>query len=155
MVVEYEEGKQQEAIQSPLENEFIFIERNRIEGFARVSAFTPQGQQTRLSTLFGLDQYNSFCSGFSKSIENRLPVNPSKERELNEKEKEVERYKLIIENKKNEINGYEQRKQSLLHKYKECKLVTDVVALINSDKTGILDKEKKELDLLSNIHGNN
>lgn len=39
LLVEYSDGSVSESIASP-ENEFMFIERNRIEGFARVSSYT-------------------------------------------------------------------------------------------------------------------
>jgi chromosome segregation ATPase len=74
LVVEYDDGKLVPAIQAPLDNEFMFVEKNRIEAFARVSSYTPQGQQQRLSALFGLEEFNSYCNGFNKSIENKLPI---------------------------------------------------------------------------------
>ncbi|MCF6209783.1 MAG: hypothetical protein L3K24_03705 [Gammaproteobacteria bacterium] len=149
--VEYDSGIERKANESTLENDFIFIERNRIESFARVSSFTPQAQQVRLSALFGLDQFNNFCNGFNKSIENRLPLNPTNFISLQGKEKEIQKYKLVIENKNSEIEGYEERKKKLLSRYSECKLVTDIVVFINDENDGILNKKKKEVQELSKI----
>ncbi len=149
--VEYDSGIEETANKNTLENDFIFIERNRIESFARVSSFTPQAQQVRLSALFGLDQFNSFCNGFNKSIENRLPLNPIKLISLQNKEKEILKYKLIVENKTNEIQGYEGRKKKLLSKYKKCKLVSEVASLINDEETGILKLKKVELQSLLKV----
>ena len=40
----------------PRSFEFCFIEKNRIDGFARVAANTPAAQQGRLAALFGLEE---------------------------------------------------------------------------------------------------
>ncbi|MCF6211972.1 MAG: AAA family ATPase [Gammaproteobacteria bacterium] len=151
LTVEYDNGGLAPAIKDPLENEFLFIERTRIEAFARVSSYTPQGQQQRLSTLFGLEEFNDFCSGFNKTIEHKLPITPIKKKELEVKEKEVEKSKLVAENKKSEIEGYGARKESLLSKYPNQKLVSEVLTLLTSDTDGLILKKKDEIEKLSKI----
>lgn len=151
LIVEYDDGNLVPAIQAPLDNEFIFIERNRIEAFARVSSYAPQGQQQRLSALFGLEEFNSFCNGFNKAIENKLPIIPLKEEELKVKEREVEKSKLIIENKKIELNGYEKRKDLLLSKYLEKKLISEVLSLLGDNSLGLIIKKKEEIEKLSKV----
>lgn len=49
----------------PKSYEFCFIEKNRIDGFARVAANTAAAQQSRLAALFGLEDFNNFCTQFS------------------------------------------------------------------------------------------
>ena len=49
--------------------EFCFIEKNRIDGFARVAANTPAAQQLRLAALFGLEEFNTFATQFNESID--------------------------------------------------------------------------------------
>jgi len=151
LIVKYDDGNLVPAIQAPLDNEFIFIERNRIEAFARVSSYAPQGQQQRLSALFGLEEFNSFCNGFNKAIENKLPIIPLKEKELKVKEREVEKSKLIIENKKIELNGYEKRKDLLLSKYPEKKLISEVLSLLGDNSLGLIIKKKEEIEKLSKV----
>jgi ABC-type Mn2+/Zn2+ transport system ATPase subunit len=151
LVVEYDDGKLMPAIQAPLDNEFIFIEKNRIEAFARVSSYTPQGQQQRLSALFGLEEFNSYCNGFNKSIENRLPIAPLREKELKAKEKEVEKSKLIVENKKTELGGYGKRKNLLLSKYPKKTLISEVLSLLGDENLGLISKKKEEIEKLSKV----
>ncbi len=151
LTAEYDDGNLSLAIKDPLENEFLFVEKNRIEAFARVSSHAPQGQQQRLSALFGLEEFNSFCSGFNKTIEQKMPITPIKETELKIKEKEVERSKLIVENKKAEIEGYGKRKELLLSKYPSQKLVSEVLTLLASDADGLILKKKNEIEKLSKI----
>jgi hypothetical protein len=151
LIVEYDNGNVVPAIKAPLDNEFIFVERNRIEAFARVSSYTPQGQQQRLSALFGLEEFNSYCNGFNKSIENKLPIFSLKEKELKIKEKEVENSKLIVENKRAELSGYEKRKNLLLSKYPEKTLISDVLSLLGDESLGLIAKKKEEIEKLSKV----
>lgn len=149
--VEYDNGKSGTAIQAPLDNEFIFVERNRIEAFARVSSYTPQGQQQRLSALFGLEEFNSFCNGFNRSIENKLPVLSLKENELKVKEKEVEKSKLVIDNKKAELSGFEKRKDLLLSRYPNQTLISEVLSLLGDETNGLIFKKKEDIEKLSKV----
>ena len=149
--VEYDNGKSGSAIQAPLDNEFIFVERNRIEAFARVSSYTPQGQQQRLSALFGLEEFNSFCSGFNKSIENKLPVFAIKEKELKIKEKEVEKSKLVIDNKNDELRGFEKRKDLLLSRYPNQTLISEVLDLLGDETKGLIVRKKEEIEKLTKV----
>ena len=149
LAAEYDDGSLALVIKDPLENEFLFIERTRIEAFARVSSYAPQGQQQRLSALFGLEEFNDFCSGFNKTIEQKLPITPIKKKELEVKEIEVQKSKLIVENKKSEIEGYGTRKESLLSKYPNQKLVSEVLMLLKSDTDGLILKKKDEIEKLS------
>ena len=151
LIVEFDDGKLAPAIKDPLENEFLFIERTRIEAFARVSSYSPQGQQQRLSTLFGLEEFNNFCSGFNKTIEHKLPITPIKKKALEVKEKEIEKSKLIVENKNLEIKGYGTRKDSLLLKYPNKKLISELLTILESDTDGLIIKKKNEIEKLSKI----
>ncbi|WP_156488362.1 ATP-binding protein, partial [Fictibacillus phosphorivorans] len=98
-------GKEIVVMPSLSDYEFCFIERNRIEGFARVSANTPQNQQQRLSTLFGLENFNKFVSNFNDKIESYFDCVGKKGQELTSLEKKIEGFKrelAAIPNKKEE-----------------------------------------------------
>ncbi len=56
---------------------FAFIERNRIEGFARIAATTPSHQKDRIATLFGLDEFNNFVNGFTDNFAQYLSLENS------------------------------------------------------------------------------
>lgn len=151
LTVEYDDGNVAVARKDSLENEFIFIERNRIEAFARVSSYTPQGQQQRLSALFGLEEFNNFCSGFNKSIDKKFPLAPTKEMDLKNKEREVEKSKLIVESKTKELERYGKRRDSILSKYPDNSLVSEVLELLSSAPNGLIHKKKNEIEKLSKI----
>jgi len=49
---------------------FAFVEKNRIDGFARITATTASAQKDRITTLFGLDAFSSFVDGFTDNFDN-------------------------------------------------------------------------------------
>ena len=51
---------------------FCFIEKNRIEGFARIAARTPGDQRQLIATLFGVDQFSEFVRGFNPDLDENL-----------------------------------------------------------------------------------
>jgi len=142
LLVEYSDGSVSESIASP-ENEFMFIERNRIEGFARVSAYTNSEKQSRLSLLFGLDEFNKFCTGFSTSIKNYLVINPVKNQELAIERKKVDSSEAIINNSKEQIKGFELRKNKLMAKYPTLSLVSDVIQQLKPDSAFMVNLNHK------------
>jgi len=57
---------------------FSFVEKNRIDGFARITAATPGVQKDRIATLFGLDAFSEFVDGFTDNFQQYLPLEPTK-----------------------------------------------------------------------------
>ena len=82
-------GKEFSVKADPNNNQFCFVERNRIEGFSRVSANTPQAQQLRLAALFGLEEFNNFVINFNEKLDNYLDCVGEKAEQLAIKRKEV------------------------------------------------------------------
>ena len=50
---------------------YSFIEKNRVDGFARITATTSSIQKDRIATLFGLDAFSDFVDGFTEELDNR------------------------------------------------------------------------------------
>ena len=61
----YAEGTETEISPSPVSYRFCFVEKNRIEKFARISATTEHEQIARIAALFGLDDFNRFVNEFT------------------------------------------------------------------------------------------
>ena len=57
---------------------FAFIEKNRIDGFARITATTASAQKDRIATLFGLDAFSTFVDGFTDDFEKYITLANSK-----------------------------------------------------------------------------
>jgi energy-coupling factor transporter ATP-binding protein EcfA2 len=58
---------------------FSFVEKNRIDGFARITATTPTAQKDRIATLFGLDAFSEFVDGFTDEFERYISLENVKE----------------------------------------------------------------------------
>lgn len=51
---------------------FCFIEKNRLDEFARIAARTPGDQRQLIATLFGVDQFSEFVRGFNPNLDENL-----------------------------------------------------------------------------------
>ncbi|WP_421336870.1 AAA family ATPase [Aeromonas veronii] len=54
------------------EYRFCFIEKNRLDDFARIAARTPSDQRQLIATLFGVEQFSEFVRGFNPSLDQNL-----------------------------------------------------------------------------------
>jgi hypothetical protein len=54
------------------EYRFCFIEKNRLDDFARIAARTPSDQRQLIATLFGVEQFSEFVRGFNPSLDQDL-----------------------------------------------------------------------------------
>jgi energy-coupling factor transporter ATP-binding protein EcfA2 len=54
------------------EYRFCFIEKNRLDDFARIAARTPGDQRQLIATLFGVEQFSEFVRGFNPSLDQDL-----------------------------------------------------------------------------------
>lgn len=61
---------------------FAIVEKNRIEGFARLAARPPAQAGTLIATLFGLDGFNNFVGNFTASLDNQLRLDTPKQNTL-------------------------------------------------------------------------
>lgn len=58
---------------------FAIIEKNRIEGFARLAARTPAQAGTLIASLFGLDGFNTFVGNFTATLGSQLRLSTPKQ----------------------------------------------------------------------------
>lgn len=68
---------------------FCFIERSRIENFARFSASKPSDQSDYLGRLFGLSEFIDFIDEFSSNIENYINIVGEKQKKYEEESKSI------------------------------------------------------------------
>ncbi|MEZ9200198.1 hypothetical protein [Shewanella sp. 10N.286.54.B9] len=148
--VEDTQGEVAPLANAQTENDFMFIERNRIEGFARVSSYTAGAQQQRLSMLFGLERFTNFCNGFSDSISNYIDAKSP----VYDKNKELAlRLEALGSNKKIKIgeqNGLNENKTILLMRYPNCKLASELITYL-SPENGLIKKKQDEFYKYKNI----
>jgi len=56
------------------QHRFCFIEKNRLDDFARIAARTPGDQRQLIATLFGVDQFSEFVRGFNPTLDQDLTL---------------------------------------------------------------------------------
>lgn len=111
--------------------EFCFIEKNRIDGFARVAANTPSAQQARLAALFGLEEFNAFATQFNENIDAYLDCIGKKGKDLADKAKGIAGHKATLEGLLAKAKDAEIRSTALLAKYTECKTLDEIKTLLS------------------------
>lgn len=121
------DGKKNVVVQAdPKSYEFCFVEKNRIDGFARVAANTVSAQQARLAALFGLEEFNGFATQFNDHFENYIDATGQRTKELADKEKQIAGHRAILlqgPEKDKEVKG---RQEALLLKHPEHKTLDGI-----------------------------
>lgn len=115
--------------------EFCFVEKNRIDGFARVSANTPNAQQMRLAALFGLEEFNSFVNNFNESLSNYLDCEGVLAKQLLEKEKQIAAQKLFESSAKEREQLIATQKKTILEKFPQFSSIEEVSLHINGSES--------------------
>lgn len=126
-----------EVVSSPTNYHFSFIEKNRIEGFARISSNTPANQNEMIATLFGLDEFNNFVEDFTENFEKYIDAEGIKAAELNQKKQELEKYQQNIKDFKSKLKDIEEEKKGIVKESKLDKTFDELDMLLYGSK----DKE--------------
>jgi DNA sulfur modification protein DndD len=126
---------------------FCFVEKNRIDSFSRIAAHTPARQNELISTLFGLDSFNDFVSGFSTEIDDKyIDIVGEKSVALSEKRQALEGHKHNIVANTQELVQLAKEEQDLAYAYQKDMLFADVVlALGTAEQPGIIQTLETEL----------
>lgn len=90
---------------NPVAYRFAFIEKNRIDAFARITAATQGAQKDRIATLFGLDAFSDWVDGFTDDFDSRyISLENQKEKEFNKQYQLNETSKSRIEQLEKELS---------------------------------------------------
>ncbi|MEN5164890.1 AAA family ATPase [Achromobacter kerstersii] len=137
----------------PRSFEFCFIEKNRIDGFARVAANTPVAQQARLAALFGLEEFNAFATQFNESLDSYLDCVGKKGKDLADRAKGIAGHQAILEGIPAKAKTAETRGAVLFAKYPDCKDLEEIkAALIGPEGNGGKQKANNvEIGRLQNL----
>jgi recombinational DNA repair ATPase RecF len=127
--------------------EFCFIEKNRIDGFARVSANTPNAQQVRLAALFGLEEFNSFVNNFNESLATYLDCEGILAKQLADKEKQIAAQKLFESSTKEREQIIATQRNSILQKFPQLTSIEEISNHLNgTDSTqGLISHSNEKL----------
>lgn len=83
----------------PNEDEFrfCFIEKNRLDDFARIAARTPGDQRQLIATLFGVDQFSEFVRGFNATLDENLHIYAVKASQLEQRRLQLATSQQVIQ----------------------------------------------------------
>lgn len=96
-------GDEAQAVQpDEAEYRFCFIEKNRLDDFARIAARTPGDQRQLIATLFGVDQFSEFVRGFNPSLDQDLMLTGTQAAQLAQR-------RLQLANSEQTIAAYPQK----------------------------------------------
>lgn len=142
---------------SPNSYHFCFIEKNRIDGFARISANTRSNQTQMLSILLGLEDFNQYVSGFTENIENYINTNElegDKYKDLAQKTKEVDADRVSIDTNNNNVNKLKSERDLLIKDSKLEMTFEEIDVYLHGvpDKNGRLIEIDEELQNISHVH---
>ena len=76
---------------------FCFIEKNRLDDFARIAAKTPGDQKLLIATLFGVEQFANFVLGFNSGLDGNLMLVSPKSQDLAQKKIAVAASTQVVE----------------------------------------------------------
>lgn len=133
--------------------EFCFIEKNRIDGFARVAANTPAAQQSRLAALFGLEEFNAFATQFNESIDTYMDCVGKKGKDLETRAKGIAGHQEVLKSLPAKAKDLEARASSVLAKFAECKSLAEVKVHLSGEdgNGGKLKANNTEIGRLQNL----
>jgi recombinational DNA repair ATPase RecF len=115
---------------------FSFIEKCRIDSFARLSSHTPASQTELLATLFGLDSFNEFVKNFTDNIENYIPIESETEKSYNLKAAEMMGHKKNKAQYEHDVELMKDREEALAKDSKLGKSFVELSLFINGFASG-------------------
>ena len=132
---------------------FCFIEKCRIENFARISANTPSEKNNLLSILFGLSEFNEFVNEFTDKIENYVDIEGKKNNELKSKSESIKFYEENIKKEKTSLNESGSKKSDISSEAKLNKSFDDLDLYIHGTekqegRISIIEKELSKPTLI-------
>lgn len=133
--------------------EFCFIEKNRIDGFARVAANTPAAQQSRLAALFGLEEFNAFATQFNESIDAYMDCVGKKGKDLEIRAKVIAGQQEVLKSLPTKAQDLELKTSALIGKFPECKSLAEVKIYLSGEdgNGGKLKENNTEIGRLQNL----
>ena len=75
---------------------FCFVEKNRIDAFARMAARPTAARTELVATLFGMERFNEFANHFNESMDAALVRDPENERNLASRRQTLQRDQQIV-----------------------------------------------------------
>jgi len=112
---------------------FCFIDKNRIDSFARIAAQPPAKQTELISTLFGLELFSEFVRNFTDSMDDRyIDLTGVKKKALEQKQQVLAAFRQQLdETIPAELKRLDEEEASLANQYREGCSFQEMVSELN------------------------
>nr|WP_242456880.1 AAA family ATPase [Vibrio coralliilyticus] len=148
-VIEGVNSKDETVVVSPNESlyRFCFVEKNRIDSFSRIAAQAPAKQTELISSLFGLEGFNSFVKNFSRELDERhIDLAGKKGLQLKEKRQQLAVHHQVIKDNQKHLEVATVNEQELAKKHApEISFQQMLVTLGSEEKPGEIQALDTEL----------
>ena len=96
---------------------FTIIEKNRIEGFARLASRPPAQASALIAALFGLDGFNSFVGNFTANLDNQLRLATPKQADLDVKRTALQAARDKVDGNGAAQQAFDKEQDALAHAF--------------------------------------
>ena len=111
---------------------FCFIEKNRIDSFARIAARPTTQRAELIATLFGMEKFNDFVGHFNGSIDEQLRLTDSKRMLLASKREALAHDQEAVNNEATTLQALDTEEETLARSYSENMTYVNLKSLIGS-----------------------
>jgi hypothetical protein len=112
---------------------FCFVEKNRIEDFARMSAKTPAQRTELIARLFGMQGFSDFIGNFNADLNNVLTLDFIKGQRLELQRRKLASDSALVAEKDKRAADLNQREEQIAAKLKEGAKVAELYAAIGRE----------------------
>lgn len=127
---------------------FCFVEKNRIDGFARIAAKAPSKQKELISTLFGLEDFEEFVRNFTQEMDHRyIDLFGEKSIALNQKRQELDGAKQQLTSAQQQLADIARQEAQLSNEYRPQVTYEQMLLELNGNgsATGSIETLEKTL----------
>ncbi len=96
---------------------FAIIEKNRIEGFARLAARPPAQASAMIATLFGLDSFNDFVNNFTNTLDSQLLLDKPKSKFIDSQRAALEEARKKVDNKDETLKKFDEEREKIANDF--------------------------------------
>lgn len=112
---------------------FCFVEKNRIEDFARMSAKTTAQRTELIARLFGMQGLSDFIGNFNADLNNDLSLDNIKGQRLEDKKRKLTLFTDLVANKDKKVDELNEREVQIAAKLKAGATIAHLYAAIGRE----------------------
>ena len=96
---------------------FAIIEKNRIEGFARLAARPPAQASAMIATLFGLESFNDFVNNFTNTLDSQLLLDKPKSKFIDRQRAALEEACKKVDKKDETLKKFDEEREKIANDF--------------------------------------